>query len=147
MIEFGGHGKERKRSGLIKDVSLLSKGKSLEECLQAQQEWLKKKGQAAEADVASGVDDTKVLMTSYVEDNTSRGKVWIFDLGSTFHVCSQKELFNFLVAKEEGTVKMVDGSACEVIDTVTVKITERDVTMHALEVVWYVSEARYNLNL
>jgi len=43
-----------------------------------------------------------------------------------------------LVAKEEGIVKMVDGSACEVIGTETVKITERDVTMRALEGVWHV---------
>ena len=34
------------------------------------QEWLKKKEQAAEADVESVVD-TEVLMTSYVEGNTS----------------------------------------------------------------------------
>ena len=37
------------------------------------QEWLKKKEQAAEADVASGVEDTKILMASY-EDNTSQDK-------------------------------------------------------------------------
>jgi len=37
------------------------------------QEWLKKRGQTAEADVASGVSDTKVLMTSYAENNTSQG--------------------------------------------------------------------------
>ena len=52
------------------------------------QEWLKKKGQAVEADVGSGVEDTEVLMTSYVEDNTSQGKGWIFDSDSTVHVCS-----------------------------------------------------------
>jgi len=40
---------------------------------------------------------------------------------------------------------MVDGSACEVIDTGTVKVTGRDVTVRALEAVWYVPEARYNL--
>jgi len=38
---------------------------------------LKKKGQAA--DVASGVKYTEVLIASYVEDNTSQGKGWIFD--------------------------------------------------------------------
>jgi len=43
---------------------------------------LKKKGQAAEADAAiSGVEDIEVLMTFY-EENTSQGKVWIFDLNS-----------------------------------------------------------------
>ena len=73
----------------------------------------------------SGLEETKVLMASY-KDNTSQGKSWIFDSGSTVHVCSQKELFNSLVAKEEGIVKMVDGSACEVIGTGTVKVTERN---------------------
>ena len=61
------------------------------------------------------------------------------------HVCSQKELFNSLIAKEEGIVKMVDGSACEIIGTGTVKITERDGTVHVLEAVRYVQKARYNL--
>jgi len=84
-------------------------------------------------------------MTSYVEDNTSQSKNWIFDSGSTVHVCFQKELFNSLISKEEGTNKMVDDSACEVIGTVTVKVTKRDETVRALEVVRYVSEAWYNL--
>ena len=73
--------------------------------------------------------DTEILMASYVEDNTSQGKDWIFDSSSTVHACSQKELFNdSLVAKEEEIVKMVDGSACEVIGTGTVKVTKRDET-------------------
>ena len=109
------------------------------------QKWLKKKGQAAEADIASGVKDTKILMASY-EDKTSQRKGWIFDSGSTVHACSQKELFNnSLVAKEEEIVKMVDGSACEVIGTGTVKVTGREGTMRALEAVRYIPEARYNL--
>jgi len=84
-------------------------------------------------------------MASY-EDNTSRGKSWIFDSGSTIHAYSQKELFNnSFVAKEKGIVKMVDGSAYEVIGTGTVKVTGRKRTVCALEAVWYVSEARYNL--
>jgi len=45
-------------------------------------------------------------------------------------------LFNSLVAKEEGIVKMVDYSVYEVIDTGTVKVTERDETVRALEAVW-----------
>ena len=61
------------------------------------------------------------------------------------HVCSQKELFNSLIVKEEGTVKIVDGSACKIISTGTVKVTERDETVHALEAVLYIPEARYNL--
>ena len=44
--------------------------------------------------------------------------------GSTVHVCSQKKLFNFLAVREEGIIKMVDGSFCE--DTGTIKVTERD---------------------
>ena len=84
-------------------------------------------------------------MASY-ENNTSQDKGWIFDSGSTVHVCSQKELFNiFLVAKKGGIVKMVDGSACEVIGTGIVKVTGRDGTMRALKAVWYVPEAQYNL--
>jgi len=59
----------------------------------------------------SGVD-TKVLMTSYVEYYTSQSKGWIFDFGSMVHVYFHKEMFNSLVAKEEGSVKMVDSSAC-----------------------------------
>ena len=103
-----------------------------------QQEWLKKKGQVAEADVASNIEDTERLM-AYYEDNTSQGKGWIFDSGSTVHVCYQKELFNnSLVANEEGIAKMVDGSACEVIDTGTINVTERDGMMQALEAVWYI---------
>jgi len=96
---------------------------------------LKKKGQVAKAGVTlSDLEEIEVLMTSY-KDNTSQGKGWIFDSGSTVHVCSQKKLFNSLVAKEEGIVKMVDGSACEVIGTRTVKVTERDVTVRALEAI------------
>ena len=107
---------------------------------------MKKKGQLAEAGVAlSSLEKIEVLM-AFNEDNTSQGKSWIFDSGNTVHVCSQKELFNnFLVTKEEEIVKMVDGSACEVIGTGTVKITGRDETVRALEVVRYVLEARYNL--
>jgi len=48
-------------------------------------EWLKKKGQAEETNVASG---DEVLMAYYVEDNTFQDKSWIFDSGTTVHVCS-----------------------------------------------------------
>ena len=54
-------------------------------------------------------------------------------------------MFNSLVAKEEEIAKMVDGLACEIIGTGTVKVTERDRTVRALEAVWYVLEPRYNL--
>jgi len=48
---------------------------------------LKKKRQAADTDIANFVD-TEVLMASNIEDNTSQGKDWRFDLCSTVHVCS-----------------------------------------------------------
>jgi len=50
-----------------------------------------------------------------------------------------------LIANEEETVKMMDDSACEVIITVTVNVTGRDETVRALEAIWYVLEAQYNL--
>ena len=59
----------------------------------------------------------------------------ITNFGSTIHVCSHKDMFNSLVAKEEGTVKMVDNSACKVIDTETVNVIGRDRTVHALKVI------------
>ena len=54
-------------------------------------------------------------------------------------------MFNSFVAKEEGIVKIVDSSACEVIGAGTVMVTGRDGTVCALEAVWYVPKARYNL--
>ena len=92
----------------------------------------------------SDVKDTKILMSFY-EDNTSQGKGWIFNSGSTVHVYVQKKLFNSLVAKEEETIKMIDGSACKVIGTGTVKVTKRDGIVRDLEAVQYVLEARYTL--
>ena len=56
-----------------------------------------------------------------------------------------KRAVQLLIAKEEETVKMVNGSACEVIGTETIKVTERDETVRALEAAWSVSEAHYNL--
>ena len=41
-------------------------------------------------------------------------------------------MFTSLVVKEEGIVKIVDGSACEVISTGIVNVTCRDGTMSAL---------------
>jgi len=40
---------------------------------------------------------------------------------------------------------MMDSSACKVIGTGTVKVTERDGTVRTLGAVWYVPEARYIL--
>jgi len=98
-----------------------------------------------EADVATSGVDFEVLMTFYVEDNTSQSKCWIFDSGSMVHVYSHKEMFNSLVANEEETVKMVNGSTCEIIGTKIINVTYRDGTVHALKAVWYVSEVWYNL--
>ena len=96
---------------------------------------MKKKGQAWKVSVAlNSLEETEVLMASN-KDNNFQGKGWLFDSGSTVHIYSQKELFNSLVAKEEGIVKMVNGSACKVIGTGIVKITERDGMVHTLEVV------------
>jgi len=95
--------------------------------------------------VMSGVEDTEVLMASYLYYNTSQGKNWIFDSDSTIHVCPQNELFNSLVVKKEGTIKIMDGSACEVIVTRTIKVTERDRIVRALEAIRYVPEAQYNI--
>ena len=52
-------------------------------------------------------------------------------------------MFNSLLEKKN--VKMVDGSACKIIDTGTVNVTGRDGTVRALEAVRYVPKARYNL--
>ena len=54
-------------------------------------------------------------------------------------------MFNSLVAKEKGIVKMVNGLACEVIGIGTIKVTERGGTVNALEAVRYVPETRYNI--
>ena len=54
-------------------------------------------------------------------------------------------MFNSLIVKEEGIVKIVDGSARKIIDTGTVNVTERDGMVHSLEAVRYIPEARYNL--
>jgi len=81
-----------------------------------------------------GVLNSYVLMTS-INNNTSTDKGWILDYDSTVHVCSQKEMFNSFVAKEEGTVKIADGSACKVIDIGTVNVTSRDGIVRAMEAV------------
>ena len=54
-------------------------------------------------------------------------------------------MFNSLVVKEEGTIKIVDGSTCKVISTGTINVTCKVETVRALEAVWYISEARCNL--
>ena len=84
------------------------------------------------------------MLTAFIY-NTFTYKVWILDFGTALHVCFQKEMFNSLVAKHEGTVKMADGLVCGVIGIVTVNVTSKDGTMRALEAVRYVPEARYNL--
>ena len=49
------------------------------------QVWLTKKGQFTEADKASDVKNTEILMATY-ENNTSQGKGWIFDSDRMVHV-------------------------------------------------------------
>ena len=101
-----GHRKERKRRrkkgpGSSKACHFYHKGGYWKNCCKHRQKWLKKE-QTAEADVASGVSETEILMASYVEDNTSQGKNWIFDSGSTVHICSQKKLFTPWLQKRKG---------------------------------------------
>ena len=86
-------------------------------------------------DIANGVEDTEVLMVSYVEDNTSLDKDWILNSSSAVHVCSHKDIFNSLAPKEEGIIKIADGSVCEVIGTGIVNIASRDDMVHAIEAV------------
>ena len=63
---------------------------------------IEEEGASEEADIAlSGLEETKVLM-AFNEDNTSQSKGWIFESGSTVHVCSQKELCNSLVQRRKG---------------------------------------------
>ena len=50
-----------------------------------------------------------------------------------------------MVANEEVTIKMLDGSACEVISTMTVNVIGRDETVHTLEAVRYILKPRNNL--
>ena len=52
---------------------------------------------------------------------------------------------NSLVAKKKMIIKMVDGSACEVINIETVKVIGTDETVCTLEAVMYVLEVQYNL--
>ena len=80
MIEFGGHGKERemrrkgkKSQDSSKACYFCHKESHLKNDCKYQQELLKKKGEAVEANVTSGVN-TEVLMASFVEDNTSKSK-------------------------------------------------------------------------
>ena len=63
---------------------------------------VEEKEQVVEVDVAMSSVNNKVLIASDAKDNTSQGKEWIFNAGSTVQVCSQKELFNSLVAKRKG---------------------------------------------
>jgi len=106
----------------------LSTRRSLEEGLQASERIVEEEGAYYEVDVAMSDVNTKVLMASCIKDNTSQGKDWIFDYSSTIDIYSHKEMFNSLVAKEKGTVKIVDGLVCEVIGTRTVNVTCRDGT-------------------
>jgi len=87
-----------------------------------------KKGQAAKADVAISGIETEVLMASYVKDNTSQGKGWIFDFGSAVHVCSHKDMVNFLVAKEEGAVNVTgrDGMKKTRYNLISIRVIDEE---------------------
>jgi len=50
-----------------------------------------------------------------------------------YYLISERAVHNFLIAKEEGIVKMVDGFTNDVIDTGIVKVTEREGIMCAQE--------------
>jgi len=54
-------------------------------------------------------------------------------------------MFNSLVAKEEETVKMMEDSTCEAINTGTINIAGRNGMVHVLESVRYIPEVWYNL--
>jgi len=47
-----------------------------------------------------------------------------------------------LFVNEEGIIKMVDDSTCEVIGTEKVKVTEREEMMRALKAVQYISKTQ-----
>ena len=67
-------GEGKKGSGSSKVCHFCHKKGHWKNDCKIQQEWLKKKGQVAEADVIlSSVEDTKILMASY-KDNTSQDK-------------------------------------------------------------------------
>ena len=75
MVVTGKKGREGKKGlGSSKACHFCHRESYWKNDCKHQQEWLKKKGQTAEADVASGVSHTEVLMTSHVEDYTSQGK-------------------------------------------------------------------------
>ena len=60
-----GRGEVKKSSGSSKACHFCHrKGHWKNDC-KHQQEWLKKKGHAVEADIASGIEDTEILMASY----------------------------------------------------------------------------------
>ena len=60
------------------------------------------------SDIENVID---VLMTFMDERNTSTRKgCWILDSDSEDHLYTEKEMFDYLVEKKEGIVKIVDGS-------------------------------------
>ena len=68
-----GRGKERKVQNRQRRVTFVKMKVTGKKC-KHRQKWLKKKGQVVEANVAMSDVDTKVLIASYVEDNTSQDK-------------------------------------------------------------------------
>jgi len=87
LVVMGKKGKEKK-FGFIEGVLLLSKGRSMKERPQATVRVVEEEGVCCGDRRSRGCIDTNVLITSYVEDNTSQGKYLIFDFYSAVHVCS-----------------------------------------------------------
>ena len=90
----------------------------------------KEQEQATEVDVASGVD-IEILMTSYVEDNTSQGKNWIFE--QFMYVPRMSYSITLWLQKRKRLSKWWMAQIAR-LRTGTIKVTERDGTVRALEV-------------
>jgi len=50
-------------------------------------------------------------------------------------------MFNFLIVKEKGAVKIMDDSTRKIIGTGTINVTGRDGTVRTLKAIWYAPES------
>ena len=95
--------KEEKVQAHLRHVTFVT-GKVIKRMLQASIRMDEEEGAICGVRHSKQCRGHRILMASY-EDNTSQGKSWIFDSGSTVHVCFQKELFNnSLITKKEWIV-------------------------------------------
>jgi len=93
--------------------------------------------------ILSGLEKTEVLMASY-KVNTSQGKGWIFVSGSRFVYIFKKRCSTpWLQRRKELSRWWMTQLARSLAQTV--KVTERDGTVHVLEAIQYVPEVHYNL--